>query len=49
VIRHYNSLAVRGIKKTVISRLVKKEFGSFGFHYEEAVSILKMLVSVAMN
>ncbi|KAH2582040.1 hypothetical protein KXV63_007062, partial [Aspergillus fumigatus] len=37
VIRHYDSLAVGGIKKTVISRLVKKEFGSFGFRYEEAV------------
>jgi hypothetical protein len=33
----------------VISRLVKKEFGSFGFRYEEAVSILKTSVSVATN
>jgi hypothetical protein len=29
--------------------LVKKEFGSFGFRYEEAVSILKTSVSVATN
>lgn len=49
VIRHYDSLAVGGIKKTVISRLVKKEFGSFGFRYEEAVSIRKTSVSVATN
>jgi hypothetical protein len=39
VIRHYDSLADRGVKETEISRLVKKEFGSFGFRYEEAVSI----------
>ncbi|KAF7173935.1 hypothetical protein CNMCM6106_008021 [Aspergillus hiratsukae] len=36
VIRHYDSLADRGIKETEISRLVKKEFSSFGFRYEEA-------------
>ncbi|KAH1375219.1 hypothetical protein KXV36_002716 [Aspergillus fumigatus] len=39
VIHHYDSLAVGGIKKTVISRLVKKEFGSFGFRYEEAETL----------
>jgi hypothetical protein len=49
VIRHYDSLADRRIKETEIARLVKKEFGSFGFRYEEAVSIPKTLVSVAMN
>ncbi|KAI2835493.1 hypothetical protein CBS11350_10019 [Aspergillus niger] len=35
VIRHYDSLANHGIKETVISRLIKKEFDSFGFSYEE--------------
>lgn len=48
VIRHYDSLADRRIKETEIARLVKKEFGSFGFRYE-AVSIPKTPVSVAMN
>jgi hypothetical protein len=42
VIRHYDSRADRGIKETEISRLVKKELGSFGFRYEEAVSAQKI-------
>lgn len=49
VIRHYDSLANHGIKETVISRLVTKDFDSFGFRYEEVVSILKTPVSVATN
>jgi hypothetical protein len=54
VIRHYDSRADRGIKETEISRLVKKELGSFGFRYEEAVSTQKIPfprfpVSIAMN
>jgi hypothetical protein len=54
VIRHYDSMADRGIRETEISRLVKKELGRFGFRYEEAVSTRKIPfsrfpVSIAMN